>query len=220
MVRSRSLLEGNRQPGKSSSDLEDHQKKKSLLDMVDQTTKLNNEILSTTGIFDDVKISTQTNTFLMDRILRITNRNDAFIFHDENGGELDPENYPMNEIMKNKKPCRNRIIGIRNREDDSLSWHIIDIIPEFGPGGDLKKISISSKDISLIFEEIESLRNEKDELMKNMEENHEQITILRTELMKFNDNMLEREMRIVEIKKEVNELCKKLGLESRYMILH
>lgn len=50
----------------------------------------------------------------------------------------------------------------------------------------------------------------------NLQKEIEQLRKRIKELESFNRTMVGREMRIIEMKNEVNELCKKLGIEPRY----
>lgn len=51
-----------------------------------------------------------------------------------------------------------------------------------------------------------------------MQRHAEELRATNDELRRFNHTMVDRELRMIEMKKEVNTLCAQLGLPSRYAL--
>ena len=58
------------------------------------------------------------------------------------------ENYPVNEILNNKQPIKNVIIGIKKNENDSIQWLLINGFPVFNKLGEIGEVVISFIDIT------------------------------------------------------------------------
>lgn len=93
------------------------------------------------------------------------------------------------------------------RHDGQYRWAIDAASPRFGPDGEFLGYIGSVIDIDERREAEEALQKSYVELRSNAEE-----------LARFNRVAVERELRVIEIKKEVNELCDRLGLPRRYAL--
>ncbi len=58
------------------------------------------------------------------------------------------ENYPVNEILNNKQPIKNVIIGIKKNENDSIQWLLMNGFPVFNKLGEIGEVVISFIDIT------------------------------------------------------------------------
>lgn len=79
------------------------------------------------------------------------------------------------------------------------------------------------RDVTERMQAEEELRKHRDKLeemigerTKELEESNTKLRKRSDELEAFNTIMLDRESRIIEMKEEVNKLCKELGREVRY----
>jgi len=84
------------------------------------------------------------------------------------------------------------------RLDGSVQWVRWEIRPWYSASGDVGGIVIFAEDIT-------KRRQAEDELR-----------VRNKDLLIFNDAAVGRELRMVELKREVNELCAKVGLQPRY----
>jgi predicted nucleic acid-binding Zn-ribbon protein len=69
-----------------------------------------------------------------------------------------------------------------------------------------------SRRVAICFSDITERKKAEDEVWRNAEE----LRASNEELARFNRAMVGRELRMVELKKQVNELCSKLGEPRRF----
>jgi diguanylate cyclase (GGDEF)-like protein/PAS domain S-box-containing protein len=75
-------------------------------------------------------------------------RSNYFNFVDSNFNRINPEDYPINKIIKNKTPLKNYVVGIKQDNKNKLIWVSINGIPIFDSDNHIKEIVISFTDIS------------------------------------------------------------------------
>ncbi|TDE50048.1 ATP-binding protein [Flavobacterium sp. GT3P67] len=89
--------------------------------------------------------------------------NPVWKFINEDNKPLVPESYPVNEILNNKKPIKNFIIGIEKNKNASTKWLLINGFPVFNNLGEIAEVVIS-------FIEITALKKLEIELTKAKEQ--------------------------------------------------
>ncbi|TDE28437.1 response regulator [Flavobacterium ranwuense] len=89
--------------------------------------------------------------------------NPVWKFINEDNKPLVPESYPVNEILNNKKPIKNFIIGIKKNKNASTKWLLINGFPVFNNSGEIAEVVIS-------FIEITALKKLEIELTKAKEQ--------------------------------------------------
>ncbi|MFV8335597.1 ATP-binding protein [Flavobacterium sp. RSP29] len=80
--------------------------------------------------------------------------NSVWEFIKEDYKPLAQENYPVNEILNNKKPIKNFIIGIQKSENTSIKWLLINGFPMFNNSGEIAEVMISFIEIT-VFKKLE-----------------------------------------------------------------
>jgi len=58
------------------------------------------------------------------------------------------EEYPVNQVLKNKKAVTNEIIGLRKPDKSEPSWALVDAVPEIDDKGSISKVIITFMDIT------------------------------------------------------------------------
>ncbi|HES60050.1 MAG TPA: PAS domain-containing sensor histidine kinase [Caldithrix sp.] len=129
----------------------------------------------------------------------------------------------INKIMNNEiEPYQNYINPILTRDGDEklIAWHNALLKDE---QGNIIGLLSSGEDITLRKKYEDQLKTHRDTLKnlvrertKELEESNRKLKKKSDDLETFNKVMLDRELRIVEMKKEVNALCMKFGLEIKY----
>ena len=69
-------------------------------------------------------------------------------FVDESGGKLDPKDYPVSIVMKNKELLKNRTFGILRSDRNYTTWVLVNAVPVFDEEGFLKKVVVNFYDIT------------------------------------------------------------------------
>ncbi|MGM0566366.1 MAG: PAS domain S-box protein [Bacteroidota bacterium] len=134
---------------------------------------------------------------------------------DKNKAELPGEKHPAMIALKTGKPVDNYIQGIYNPKKSAYVWILITAIPQFHPG---------SKDPYLVFSsflDITERKNAEDELyqLKNsleakVQKKTKELNERVAELEHFREVTIERELRMEELRKEIESLKKQLNKEQ------
>ncbi len=66
----------------------------------------------------------------------------------EDGTEIPYEARPVPLAITTKKPIHNQVFGWRNVRSKSVRWALVDVLPEYGAGGELVRVLISLTDIT------------------------------------------------------------------------
>lgn len=122
--------------------------------------------------------------------------------------EIGPTSYYENPILT--KNGEKRIIAWNNillKDDED------NIIGTLSSGEDITERKRYEKELKIYQNHLEKLVHERTE---ELEKTNQELLQRSEELEAFNKVMVDREIRIIEMKKEVNALCKELGLDVRY----
>lgn len=89
--------------------------------------------------------------------------NPIWEFVNDNNKTLSPENYPVNQIIRNKKAISNFIIGINITDNSDVKWFLLNGFPVMNSNGEIAEVVIS-------FTEITALKKLEIELIKAKEQ--------------------------------------------------
>ena len=123
---------------------------------------------------------------------------DWYAIHEDNT-PFPGEQHPSLLSIKTGKVINNVIMGVFNPEKNGKTWININSIPQFRPGENQAFASFTT------FEDITQRKLAEDKLHQQFEE-----------LRRWNAVILGRETRILELKKEINQLLVKSGEPARY----
>jgi PAS domain S-box-containing protein len=120
----------------------------------------------------------------------------------EDGKLLVPEEHPSMIALLSGKPCENRIIGVFNAECKRVRWIVVNAIPQFIDGESVPaKVFVTLHDIT------------------SLKETEEALKLKMNELERFNVLTIGRELKMIELKREINTLLNKLGEKDKYKIV-
>lgn len=129
----------------------------------------------------------------------------AWHFVHADGRPMPVEDYPVIRVLRSGLPLSNFVGGIRHPGQRRLVWVLVTAFPDFDASGQLQQIVVTFVDIT-----------ERQEAEARVAEQLALIETRNAELDAFNRAMLPREMRVLELKQEVNELLARLGEPARY----
>ena len=122
----------------------------------------------------------------------------AWCFRREDGTRMPTEEYPVNQVIGTLKPQRGRIFGIERRAGAEVCWVQLNAYPEFGDCGQLKQVVATFSDIT------------------ERKQAEEQLKQKMSDLERFNALTVDRELRMTELKQEVNALLEQGGGQPKY----
>jgi two-component system, cell cycle sensor histidine kinase and response regulator CckA len=118
------------------------------------------------------------------------------------GETLMPEEHPSMAALLSGQPCVNKIVGVYNPECKHMRWLVVNAIPQFVANETSPaKVFVTLHDITSLKETEEALR------------------LKMNELERFNDLTVGRELKMIELKSEINALLNKLGEKDKYKIV-
>ncbi len=125
----------------------------------------------------------------------------AWKFVKEDNSPLPLTDYPVNRLTNSRKPIKNQILGIFHSGKNDIVWLTVNGFPMQNSIGKISEYIISFIDISE--------RKQAEEAIKDKVR----------ELEQFNKLMVGREVKMVELKKEINELLIKIGEKEKYKLI-
>jgi PAS domain S-box-containing protein len=66
---------------------------------------------------------------------------------DDNGSDIPPDQYPVNQVLANKAPLKNRVLGLR-RPDHSPLWALVNAFPTLDSDGQVTRVVVTFTDIT------------------------------------------------------------------------
>jgi PAS domain S-box-containing protein len=117
------------------------------------------------------------------------------------GVPLQIDEYPLNRIITSGKAFSNMILGVVQPTAKALVWLTVNGFPAYDDRGEISEVIISFIDIT-------ERKKAEDELLKKIDE-----------LLLFQRLTVGRELKMIELKKEVNELLKGSGKDWKYRIV-
>jgi PAS domain S-box-containing protein len=79
-------------------------------------------------------------------------------FLNENGNKMSLENYPVNQVINNKKALKNFIVGVYRPPKKDMVWVLANAVPEFGRDGKISQVIVTFMDITDLKRTEEQLR--------------------------------------------------------------
>ena len=110
------------------------------------------------------------------------------------------EDYPVNKIISTGKSLSSFIMGIEVPERDFITWVIVNGTPLLNKSKKIDKIIINFLDITTLIKAKKELKEKIDKLEK------------------FNKLTIGRELKMIELKKEINTMLENNGLKPKYSI--
>ncbi len=71
-----------------------------------------------------------------------------WLLYDEKGNEIDDHNYPLYQVISNKKAINNKELWVKNLSTDKNLWISVSIVPQFEEDGEIKQIWSIIEDIN------------------------------------------------------------------------
>jgi PAS domain S-box-containing protein len=124
----------------------------------------------------------------------------AWKFIREVGSVMPREEYPVNRVMSTGKSISNQIVGIMKPGRSEPTWVTTNAVRVFSDGSYLFRIIVNFMDVT------EQINAELSLKTRN------------AELERFNKVTVGRELRMIELKKEINALCRERGCDPPYSI--
>jgi PAS domain S-box-containing protein len=111
-----------------------------------------------------------------------------------------------------RRSCEVRLLtGAHGPRDVLVEAVAVESAPGLSPGCRLAVTDISERKSAE-----EALRRAHEQLEQRVRERTEELSRANDELTRFNRGMVGRELRMVELKREINELCRQAGQPERY----
>jgi len=116
--------------------------------------------------------------------------------------------HPGIMALKTGKPLLKEVMGLYNHKKGKLIWVNINAIPQFTEN------HLHPDQVIVTYEDITEIKQAEAELILQAE----RLKISNDELSRFNQVAVGRELRMIELKREINDLCSKLGEQTRYAL--
>jgi PAS domain S-box-containing protein len=117
------------------------------------------------------------------------------------GVPLQVDEYPVNRVISSGKAFSNMVLGVIQPAGKTLVWLTVNGFPAYDDRGEISEVIISFIDIT-------ERKKAEDELLKKIDE-----------LLLFQRLTVGRELKMIELKKEINELLKGSGKNEKYRIV-
>jgi len=117
------------------------------------------------------------------------------------GVPLQIDEYPVNRVISSGKAFSNMVLGVIQPAGKTLVWLTVNGFPAYDDRGEISEVIISFIDIS-------ERKQAEDNLLRKM-----------NELLQFQRLTVGRELKMIELKKEINELLKGSGKDEKYRIV-
>lgn len=118
----------------------------------------------------------------------------------EDGSQFPGHTHPVPQAIASRSSVRNVVMGVYHPFKRDRVWLLVDAIPQLNNDGTVRQVVCSFIDIT-------GRRRAEEALKKKAQE-----------LQRFNDLMVDREIRMVELKKEINAMLVKAGEKERYVV--
>lgn len=74
--------------------------------------------------------------------------NQAWKFCNEDGSDMPLVDYPVNQVINNKKVLKNMILGIHRTDKSDVIWTLVNAVPKFGSDGKIIQVIVTFMDIT------------------------------------------------------------------------
>ena len=108
----------------------------------------------------------------------------------EDGNIFPPEAYPISIAASTNRTCKEVVMGIFRPNSEDLAWLLVSAVPIVRSTDGSKQIIVTFTDIS-----------------ERVKKSHE-ISLKNKDLLKINELMVDRELKMVQLKKELSEVTK------------
>ncbi|CRI67179.1 Diguanylate cyclase/phosphodiesterase with PAS/PAC sensor(S) (modular protein) [Thiocapsa sp. KS1] len=83
-----------------------------------------------------------------DQLLGKSALDPAWCFVAESGDRIEPDDYPVSQVLASHQPVTNMVIGVRVSPSPERRWLLVSAFPEFLSNGDLKQVIVNFHDIT------------------------------------------------------------------------
>ena len=129
----------------------------------------------------------------------------AWCFIREDGTKVPLAEYPVNRALAEEMPISGLVLGVIRADRQSPSWVECNARKIWGPAGELEQAIV-------VFSDITDRKRAEEAVQRKAEE----LRASNDELELFNRAATGRELRMIELKEEINELCRRLGEPPRH----
>jgi PAS domain-containing protein len=124
---------------------------------------------------------------------------------DEEGLLLDVDEHPVRKAALTGTPVRDKLVAVKAPESPELKWLLVSVEPTVDAQGQIHRLICTYHDIT-------SRKQSEEQIQRHVEE----LRTLNNDLSRFNEAAVGRELRMIELKREINEHCIMAGLAQRY----
>lgn len=124
---------------------------------------------------------------------------------DEQGALLEVDDHPVRHAALTLSRVQDRLVAVKAPSSQDLKWILVSAEPLLDEEGKLNRIICTYHDITARKRTEEQIAEQMATLQR-----------LNDELSRFNSVAVDRELRMIELKKEINALCARLGEPPSY----
>lgn len=124
----------------------------------------------------------------------------------EDGTELAPEEFPLNQVLAFRQPLVDLIVGVSRPEAAEPAWVLVNADPVLDERGAIRWVIVTLVDISKRKRAEDKLRQLNDELEERVRVRTGELEAKNVELAKLNQLFVGRELRMSELKARIKEL--------------
>lgn len=122
----------------------------------------------------------------------------AWCFVHEDQSVRKVQEYPVSQVIATGGKISNQIVGIQRPDREEITWVLINAVPVFAKTNELDRIIVNAMDIT-------QRKDMEDKLKTHL-----------NELERFNKASVGRELRMIELKNEINTLSQELDRSELY----
>jgi len=99
----------------------------------------------------------------------------------EDGSVMPIEEYPVTQVLKNRKPLKNYVGGIRRPDRQEITWVLVNAVPEFNEKDSISQVIVTFVDVTDRKQAEEALRENEEKYRKLFEHAGFAITLIDSE---------------------------------------
>ncbi|MBW2183225.1 MAG: PAS domain S-box protein [Deltaproteobacteria bacterium] len=99
----------------------------------------------------------------------------------EDGSVMSIEEYPVTQVLKNRKPLKNYVGGIRRPDKQKITWVLVNAVPEFDEKDSISQVIVTFMDLTDRKQVEEALRESEEKCRKLFEHAGFAITLIDSE---------------------------------------